>query len=178
MLTNPGWCGAGTAQAWGNSVIDLSAYNGQSIQIEIRYMTDDLTSGEGIYVDDISATNVLTPTACTTGNQPPGKVLNDLTVTKSSGNPLLNWTAVGGTCTVTGYGIYRGALPWTAYNHASINCATAGTTYTDSTATNSYYYLVVPYNATNEGTYGTDSSNTQRPVGSSPCKSQNTTSCN
>ncbi|OGF63648.1 MAG: hypothetical protein A2Y62_02025 [Candidatus Fischerbacteria bacterium RBG_13_37_8] len=178
MGTNPGWCGAGTAQAWGDSVFDLSTYNGQDIQIEIRYMTDDLTAGEGVYVDDISLTGVLAPTSCTTGTQPPGKVLNNLTVAKSGANLNLAWTAPGGTCVPTGYGLYRGALPFTVYNHASLNCAITGTSTSTAQDTGSYYYLVVPLNASNEGSYGVDSSNVERPQGTTPCHAQDLTSCN
>ena len=107
----------------------------------------------------------------------PGKVLNSLMLTKSGSNPILNWEPVGGTCTSTGYGIYRGALPFSNYDHASLDCTISATTYTDALASDSYYYLVVPNNSSEEGSYGTDSSGTERPQGSSPCRIQNLHTC-
>jgi hypothetical protein len=169
--------------AWTASpTISLSAYAGQNMLLRFNFSTTDslYNTYQGWAVDDISVTNIQTPTSCTTPvNVYPGKVLNNLKVTKTSGNPVLSWTAVTGTCTVVGYEIYRGSLPWTAYNHASLNCATTVLTYTDSSATNSYYYLVVPYNASYEGSYGTQfPAGTERPQGSSPCRTQNLTVCN
>jgi hypothetical protein len=178
-----GWCGAGTSQAWGDSVFNLSAYNGQTFQLRMKYMTDDLTAAEGVYLDDMYLTNVLfqgcdaqSDTCGAAG--PPGRVLNTLAVSKSGTNLSLNWTVPGGTCQITGYGLYRGTLPWTAYNHASVSCAiTAPPTITPQD-TGSYYYLIVPNNATAEGSYGTASSGTQIPVGTSPCRAtQNINPC-
>ena len=181
MGTNAGWSGSGTT--WGDSVFNLGAYAGQNIQIEIRYMTDDLTSNEGVYVDDIYATNMVTQgcdqysdTCASAGS--PGKVLNTLTVAKSGTNVLLTWTAPGGTCNTVEYGVYRGTLPLTAYNHASLSCAVTTTSYSTSAGTSSYYYLVVPQNTTNEGSYGNNSSGSQIPAASSPCHAQDTTPCN
>jgi len=108
---------------------------------------------------------------------PPGKVQSNLTVEKSEAQVVLKWSVPGGTCTVTGYGVYRGTLPWTMYNHAQLNCIVTGTTYTDASATLSYYYLVVPLNSSKEGSYGTDSSGSERPQALSPCLSQDLTAC-
>ncbi len=58
ILKESGWAGNNTGNFWGNSAFDLSPYAGQKIKIEIRYMTDDSSVGEGIYVDDIQVTNV------------------------------------------------------------------------------------------------------------------------
>ena len=112
-----------------------------------------------------------------TGSTRSGEALL-LTVAKSGTNLSLAWTAPGGTCQVTGYGLYRGTLPWTGYNHASVNCAITATSTTTAQGTGSYYYLIVPSNASNEGSYGKSSAGAQRPQGTTPCKtSQDSTTC-
>ena len=95
-----------------------------------------------------------------------------LWVTKSGGDPVLNWGAPADPCTVSGYGIYRGTFPVHPYNHASISCAVTGTSYTDPSSGDNQYYLVVPLNASLEGSYGTASDGTGIPPGSSPCRPQ------
>ena len=179
-----GWCGVGTSQNWGDSVFNLSAYNGQLFQLRMKYMTDDLTSGEGVYLDDMYLTNVLFPICdgqsdtCGGLDDIPGKVLNTLAVSKSGTNLSLNWTAPGGTCEITGYGLYRGTLPWTAYNHASVSCSITAPPATIPQDTDSYYYLIVPNNASAEGSYGIASSGSQIPVATSPCRAtQNINPC-
>jgi hypothetical protein len=105
----------------------------------------------------------------------PGAVLDTLNLTKSGNDPRLSWQAPGGTCAVTGYGIYRGTLPITPYNHEPRECSVTGTNYTDAGAGGNYYYLVVPHNDNTEGSYGTSNKGTtltERPVGSSPCRPQ------
>ena len=52
----PGWAGVGTT--WGDSVFDLSTYQGQKLRLRIKYMTDDLSHGQGVYLDDMYITNV------------------------------------------------------------------------------------------------------------------------
>jgi len=108
----------------------------------------------------------------------PGRVLNTLLAAKSGTNIALSWLAPGGTCSPTAYGLYRGTLPWTTYNHASVTCGIASTSYSTPSGTGSYYYLIVPLNATNEGSYGRASSGSEIPQGSSPCLTQSLTVCN
>ncbi|OGF59551.1 MAG: hypothetical protein A2Y62_03670 [Candidatus Fischerbacteria bacterium RBG_13_37_8] len=129
--------------------------------------------------EQVTASSVMT--YCYYSGGLPGEVLNNLLVSKVSGNPMLSWLAPGGTCSVTAYGIYRGTLPISAYNHASQSCSVTGLNYTDAGATSSYYYLVVPLTATAEGSYGTSYDGTtwtERPIGSSPCHTQDLTACN
>ncbi|MFC2174185.1 hypothetical protein ACFLU6_16440, partial [Acidobacteriota bacterium] len=52
---------------WQESVFDLSPWAGEEISIIVRNITDNLTSLEGIYVDDITVTEVLEKTC--DGNQ-------------------------------------------------------------------------------------------------------------
>jgi hypothetical protein len=93
-----------------------------------------------------------------------------ITVSKSGSAPMLNWNAPGGTCAVTGYGIYRGTLPISSYDHESLNCSVTDLYYVDSFAGDNQYYLVVPYNSYLEGSYGTDSYGNEIPAGSTTCK--------
>ncbi|MCL4562544.1 MAG: immune inhibitor A [Chloroflexi bacterium] len=46
----------GNSGGWVNKTFDLSAYAGQAIQLQFRYMTDWGTSMAGFYVDDIGVT--------------------------------------------------------------------------------------------------------------------------
>ena len=135
--------------------------------------TGDIIEGG---IDDVTYKKV---TACTSGGGAlPGNVLNVLTVAKSGTDLNLTWTAPPAPCNPSGYGLYRGALPWTAYNHASVNCGITGTTTSTLQDTGSYYYLIVPLTSSAEGSYGTSSSGTQRPQGTSPCRAtQDTNPC-
>ena len=126
--------------------------------------TGDLVEGG---LDDVEIRSVAT---CTTGGGDyPGEA-KMLSVAKSSTNLNLVWTALTG-CSPTGYGLYRGSLPWTGYNHTSINCAISGTSITTPQDTGSYYFLIVPTTAACEGSYGKDSAGNERPQGSNPCRS-------
>jgi len=181
--TEAGWSGDNTGNFWGNSTFNLSSYAGQKFKIEIRYMTDPATNREGVYIDDVQLTNIKyqgcdqQSDICAAAN-PPGKVLNNLMVSKSGGNPLLSWQAPNPSCSISAYGIYRGNLPITLYNHSSISCSITSTSFTDTTATGNHYYLIVPYNSSGEGSYGTNSNGTERPQGTSPCNpSQNLNPC-
>jgi len=51
-----GRCLAGTVTTWTNYTMDLSAYEGQSIQLRFRFGSDAGTNREGWYVDDIIGT--------------------------------------------------------------------------------------------------------------------------
>ena len=56
--SEPGWAGDTGGNTWGNSVFDLSPFTTQKLSLELRYITDSTIPKEGIYVDDIIATNV------------------------------------------------------------------------------------------------------------------------
>jgi hypothetical protein len=106
----------------------------------------------------------------------PGRVpVPTLTVSKGPSFPPmldLSW----GPSTSAGaddYTIYEGNLQTlrTAYSHLPEVCSTGGSTNeTISPAAGDSYYLVVPLNDYDEGSYGTNSSGTERPPGSSPCR--------
>jgi len=168
--------------AWTNSGdISLASFAGQNIQLRFFFNTWDAADNfyQGWAIDDVQVTNVLVPSTCTSsGGTAPGRVLNNLLISKSGANLVMNWSAPSNPCITSNYGVYRGSLPWTSYNHASLTCTTGGTTYSASAGTGSYYYLVVAQNTGNEGSYGTDSSGTQRPNAAVPCLPQQVGSCN
>ena len=185
MGIEAGWAGNATADmTWGNSDFNLgTTWAGKNIQIEVRYYTDGSIQYEGVYVDDISLTNVRNQAcdaysnACPSAGRP-GRVLNNLTVAKSGTNLNLAWIAPSSPCVPTGYGLYRGTLPWTGYNHASVSCSITTTSTSTAAGAGSYYYLIVPTTATAEGSYGTASSSSQIPAGTSPCRTtQDTNAC-
>jgi len=117
---------------------------------------------------------------------PPGAVPDNdnyagtpLTIAKSGANLALSWSAPGGTCLTTDYGIYRGSLPFSTYDHAYLTCTTSNTTsYSVAAGANSSYYLVVAQNTVFEGLYGLDSANSPIPAAAIPCMLQSVGTCN
>ncbi len=103
-----------------------------------------------------------------------------LTISKEGTSMLkLSWGAPPPPCITTNYSIYRGSLPFINYNHSYLFCSTGNsTTYTIPADEQSYYYLVVAQYGNLEGSYGVDSNNNQRPIGTSSCYSQHIASCN
>jgi len=88
----------------------------------------------------------------------------------------LSWSA---SCMPTDddYEIYEG-LVGSYYSHELRFCSTGGaTTLTFTPADGSRYYLVVPRNATREGSYGTDSGLNDRPQGAPACLPQSLGVC-
>jgi len=165
---------SGTNATWTQYTISLAPYAGGNFWPRFTYGTDASISYGGWFIDDVL---VNYGSACTSPSAA-GKVLNTLAVSKSGTNLSLSWTAPAAPCTPTGYGLYRGTLPWTAYNHSSVSCTISTTTTTTPQDTGSYYYLIVPLNASTEGSYGKSSSGTEIPQGSSPCRTQDLTVCN
>ena len=68
------------------------------------------------------------------------------------------------------YAVHEGPLgSW--YTHGPETCSTAGAlSHTLTPDTGGQYYLVVPLSPDAEGSYGTDSSDVERPVGQSTCR--------
>jgi hypothetical protein len=98
----------------------------------------------------------------------PGSVPPTMTVVKSTitaGDLTLSWspaTSVGG----EDYGIYEGTIG-SFYSHTSIDCTDNGGDLTEEVTPSAgdRYYLVVPLNPNDEGSYGKDSGPSERPVG-------------
>ena len=102
----------------------------------------------------------------------PGEIPAMLQVDKSAVTPgklTLSWSA---SCSAGArdYGIYAGQLGnW--YSHKQIDCSDDGGDLTEeiAPAPSDRYYLVVPYNPNDEGSYGSDSSGIERPIGGLVC---------
>lgn len=101
-----------------------------------------------------------------------------LTVQKAGGgNLLLNW---GASCASsdTDYEIYEGLVAAPFSSHSSIRCSTSGaTSATITPASGNRYYLVVPRNVVDEGSYGKRSDGTERPAGAAQCLPRSTGVC-
>ena len=109
----------------------------------------------------------------------PGTVVPTVTVAPGPGFPLdltISWT---GSCSAgaENYGIYEGTIG-TWYSHASIDCNDAGVPLTEvvPAAAGDHYYLVVPFNTNDEGSYGKNSAGFERPVGVGACRTPQTIS--
>jgi hypothetical protein len=109
----------------------------------------------------------------------PGRVpLQTLRLRKSvtPGNIALSWSA-STSAGAEDYGVYEGRIG-TWYSHASLTCSTGGALSADVTpGTGNRYYLVVPNNLNDEGSYGRRSSGVERPQGSSPCRALRAFGC-
>ncbi len=94
----------------------------------------------------------------------------------AGGDLTLSWND---SCTATDdeYELYEGSIgDYTS--HAPKLCTTSGaTTVTITPSAGASYYLVVPANPFREGSYGRNSSDVERPVGSSTCLVQLVASC-
>ena len=168
----------GTNTTWTQYTSDVTSLTGGNFRLRFNYASNSSTVYGGWWVDDIKISYI---DVCTSVVNPPGKVLNTLMVSKSNEDIVLNWNMPGGTCTVAAFSIYRGLLPFNGYNHAPLQCNVNNTTYQDEhsvTTYSNYYYLVVPHNALAEGSYGTDSSGSERPQSTSACKTSDLTICN
>jgi hypothetical protein len=76
------------------------------------------------------------------------------------------------------YEVYAGTIGGVFDDHDPVACSTAGaTTATFTPAVGDRYYLVVPRNAGQEGSYGTSSAGVERPSGASTCLSQAIDAC-
>ena len=99
----------------------------------------------------------------------PGRVPPTVHVDKAGANITVSWST---SCSqgADDYAIYEGTIG-TWYSHTSKVCTDAGhdLTETFAPAAGSDYYLVVPRNAVEEGSYGTNSGGAERPIGAAVC---------
>ncbi len=106
-----------------------------------------------------------------------GRVPDGMTLERGEGDALtLSWNA---SCAASDsdYEIYEGAMGDFA-SHLPIACSTSGrTTWTLTSTAGDRYYVVVPRNATREGSYGGRSDGTERPPSSSACLIQSIAPC-
>ena len=108
------------------------------------------------------------------GSVPDGSVIAGapLTLDKSGSTLLdLSWSAsCGGND--NNFAVYAGTLG-TFTTHEMLVCGTAGQTSTTiPVGAGNEYFLVVPNNGTNEGSYGTSSNGAPRPAADTPCFSR------
>ncbi len=101
----------------------------------------------------------------------PGQAPATITVDKSA-SPGRLWIRWQPSCSwgATDYGIYEGRIgAW--YSHEAIDCSDDGGDFQEEIAfgPDSHYYLVVPFNGDNEGSYGQDDGGAERPVGTPAC---------
>ena len=82
----------------------------------------------------------------------------------------LSWSASCSSSAID-YAIYQGQIgSWTS--HAPLTCSTGGAlAATIAPGSGDRYFLVVPLEATTEGSYGVDSAGAARPPSPSPCRS-------
>jgi len=109
---------------------------------------------------------------------PAGRLLQPGLVVERTerGNLNLLWA---GSCLATDvdFVIYAGSLG-DFHDHTSIDCTTSGATmYTFTPQPGNRYYLVVPRNATHEGSYGTDGDGFERPPSPEACLDQEPSDC-
>lgn len=99
----------------------------------------------------------------------PGRVPPTILVNKAGANVTVSWSA---SCSAGAddYAIYEGTIG-TWYSHTSKVCTDAGHDLTETFApgAGSDYYLVVPKDSFEEGSYGRASSGIERPVGAAVC---------
>lgn len=113
-----------------------------------------------------------------TGLEAPGKVSGSVRVDRVSSTELrIGWSPsdCGGG---TDYGVYEGRLgDWTS--HRQIDCYDDGGDLEEVVefASGDTYYLVVPHSVVSEGSFGTDSSSTERSRGISGCALEQTLGC-
>jgi hypothetical protein len=111
------------------------------------------------------------------GSVPDGSAGPPLTIQSAGGGQItLDW---GASCTATdtSFAIYEGLLGSFPSHHPAL-CNTGGaTTATFSPGPGNRYYLVVPRNAGHEGSYGRNSSGSERPTGTPACLPQLLAEC-
>ncbi len=106
-----------------------------------------------------------------------GGRLFGLTVTKNVLPSItLDW-APSCSAADTDYEVYEGDIGFW-YSHLPVVCTTGGaTTATFNAGPDDQYYLVVPRDADNEGSYGLDSTPAERPASANQCFTQSVGNC-
>jgi hypothetical protein len=103
---------------------------------------------------------------------------NPLSVSLVGGLLHLEWDPA---CNATDYAVIAGDLSTlrdAGYNHTSLLCTTDGIPETIvNPAGNMLYFLIVPHNGTDEGSYGLDWQGNEHPPAASSCHAQNIGVC-
>ncbi len=106
------WCG--DPQDWLNSIVDIDAYAGQSVQFRFRLGTDSSVGREGWYIDDVVVQS------CEPAS---GEANIDMFPTSMSQEQMVN-TIVSQTLTISNTGTAN--LDWYVTEATDNNCATPG----------------------------------------------------
>jgi hypothetical protein len=119
------WCG--DPQDWLNSVVDLNAYAGQTIQVRFGMTSDSTVSREGWYVDEVVVQSCLTENTTgtlkgTVTDAETGNPLTDVTISVIGPIPGVTTTNVSGQYTLTlPIGSYDVMATATGYSSASVS---------------------------------------------------------
>lgn len=133
------------------------------------YFNEDIASG-GAWQTHVGKFKFTQCTSRGAGEPSPIKL------SKSGGNLVITWTALGAECGGSDYAVYKGntASLSSGYTHQQVACTTnktASFTMAMPSDTNAYF-LVTSESAFDEGSYGRNSANVERPTaGVSACKS-------
>jgi hypothetical protein len=124
---------------------------------------EDIALGDS---DDLDADGI--PDEC---QEPPGVVFPDITVEFASPTEVrIRWMGVECPDGFTDYAIYEGQIgSW--YSHTMIDCSDESADRSEDVRFGPHdtYYLVAPHNFSGEGSYGTDSADTERPPAPISC---------
>ena len=115
--------------------------------------------------------------AATPQGTAPGEA-GTLRVARDLADIVMEWSAPDAGCLASGYSVYRGDLATlrdTGYDHDTVlSCVQATTSLRvpefDPAIGVADYYLVVPDNSIDEGSYGRDSSGVERPASLAACR--------
>ena len=155
----------------------IGSVNPASVQDVVDVLVDPTDFYLNIHTSDFGGGAIrdqLGSTGSVSGAVPDGDSVpgNPLELDKAGGGSLdLDWDA---SClsTDTDYEIYEGDIG-SFYSHEMVLCTTGGSTSANiAPGPDSHYYLVVPTDGAVEGSYGTNSSSTQRPPGAPDCLPQ------
>lgn len=175
MQTTTHWVDAGVPR---RLVLPVTQ-NGAQVETAIPANPNVLPLGHYLLfalVDDIPSNGVMVQVVAATGGAPAGSVPDGsevpgvpLTLGKASGAQLtLTW---GASCSSgdTDYEVYEGLIG-TFSAHAALACSTAGALQATITpGAGDRYYLVVPRNSVQEGSYGTTATGQQRAPSAAAC---------
>jgi len=164
----------GSHNAWEEHSFTVSEFVTPTADVQVRFRAHDSDSGS-IVEGGVDQFYLEQPVCNATGA---GAIEGaPLTVTlQPTGEITLAW---GSSCNVadSDYEVYGGVIgDW--YSHSPVVCSTSGTpAATFPPRIGGAYYLVVPTNGSVEGSYGVDSSGSQRPQGAGACRTQMFDSC-
>ncbi len=149
--------------------------------IEVRHSSYSLYSSDVNWPEHVVLGDFAfdAPVTTAAGYVPDGNLIagTPLTVSKGAGSDLyLVW---GDSCIIgdSDYAIYEGTVG-SYYSHIPLICSSGGGTSTSVTPSEgSKYYIIVPVGSGREGSYGFDSTATERETGSVSCYAQEVTAC-